>query len=263
MSDISTASLTLLNDNGMSMETIELNKCGNVLIGNLTAPLASITYQLKGVDSIGLAFTHTTRQKATFPVGEYSFTTVGPPSTEIERSDRPSLVYRLQNLDSHGGYATVEFTASVSPSGGFYIRVEPQVATIQAGESVNVTLTAIAIRSSVRGGNSYGFKVSASDGCTSVDSEIHTVSIREPVSEVLQLLLRTISYLMFTCLCRSVCQTSTSCQLTYSLQATTLPPPDACGTCLNGGTCVVLRRGRVVCKCTESYRGTHCQVTGI
>ncbi len=172
----------MTGDNEDVTRRLELNKCGNFLIGNLTAPLGLFTYHLQGNDSIGLPFTYTTRQTAMFTNGSYAFNTVGPPNTEIERTDTPELNYRLQNLNPGGGYATVEFRAMVEPTGGFYIGVQPRSAKIRAGESINVTLTPVVISSLVQGGNSYRFNAFASDGCTTVTSEAHTVSVREPVS---------------------------------------------------------------------------------
>ncbi len=181
-SDVSTASLILTGDNEEVTRRLELNTCGNFLIGNLTAPLGLFTYHLEGIDSIGLPFTYTTRQTAMFTKGSYAFSTVGPTNTQIERSETPQLIYRLQNLNIGGGYITVEFTATVEPTGGFDIGVQPRSAKIRAGESIDVTLTPVVNSSLIEGGNPYRFNAFASDGCTTVISEAHTVSIREPVS---------------------------------------------------------------------------------
>ncbi len=172
----------MTGDNEDVIRRLELNKCGNFLIGNLTAPLGLFTYHLQGNDSIGLPFTYTTRQTAMFTNGSYAFNTVGPTNTVIERTGTPELIYRLQNLNPGGGYATVEFTAMAEHAGGFYIGIQPKSAKIRAGESVDVTLTPVVISSQVQDGNSYRFNAFASDGCTTVISEAHTVSIREPVS---------------------------------------------------------------------------------
>ncbi len=176
--DISLASLILSSVSGETLETVELDRCDGLLVGEFIAPLGTAEFHLQGEDSIGIPFQYNTNHKVTFMNGKYNFTTVGEANTEIESTDDvPKLVYRLQDTNVCG-YASVNFTASVVPSGQFDISVQPSSATVEAGESVDVKVTAVATGADVKG--AFEFKVSANDGCTVIDSAIHTVTIKEP-----------------------------------------------------------------------------------
>ncbi len=179
------AYLLLKTDSGETVETIQLSNCGDLLVGVLTAPLGTVEYHLKGEDSVGIPIEYNTRDKATFVSGKYAFSAVGDASTEINKGDTvPNLIYRLQN-DNLNGYTSFNFTATVEPSGGFDLNVEPKSATVKPGKSVDVTLTVVDTGEAITPGYSYIFKVSANDGCTTITSDVHTVSITKPVSRSL------------------------------------------------------------------------------
>lgn len=176
--DISSAVLLLIDDDDHTLATVELSKCGeNSLIGSLTAPLGFVTYRLEGNDEDGIPFVYGTRRTATFSEGGYVFTTLGEVDVGIEESDSLILLYRIQNTDVQG-YASLEFTAVAESSGQYSISVEPEYAVLEAGMSIDVTVSAVANSSTVEPGTGAILFVSASDGCASVTSEFYNVTIK-------------------------------------------------------------------------------------
>lgn len=180
VADISAANLLLVNGDGNTEKSVELTRCGEFLVSNFTAPLAFITYHIQGFDTGGLMFAFETRQSAVFPEGSYTFTRLGTMTINITSTEIPDLLYRFQNLNPHG-YTLIDFTAAVEPIGNFVVTIQPSTATLQAGESVNVTLTPVVVNPSlVQVGNSYAFNVTANDGCTTITSDAYFVRGRYP-----------------------------------------------------------------------------------
>ena len=157
-----------------------MSKCSEFLVGNTTFPLGTFTYELGGQDQDGNPFVYDTKKTITFGPGSsyYTFSAVNGTSLEIDYDDIFSLTYELNNTNPYG---PVTFNFTAEPVDGFSRFLRPHRATVGAGESVQVTLTANVGSSRIRRGSSHTFTVTATNGCTTLSAS-KTVNIRAPVS---------------------------------------------------------------------------------
>ncbi len=176
--DISSAVLLLVDDDENTATTVELSKCGSsLLIGSFTAPPGFATYHLQGEDRNGIPFTYKTRRTATFSEANYLFTVAVESDAEITESGSVSLVYRFENTDLHG-YASLDFTATSEPKGQFILTVDPESLVLEAGQAIDVTVSAVIANSSLAEiGTGATIGVTASDGCTFITSDFYNVTI--------------------------------------------------------------------------------------
>lgn len=120
----------------------------------------------------------TLRKNVTFGPGNsyYTFSPVNGTSLEIDYDDIFSLTYELNNTNLYG---PVTFNFTAEPVDGFSRLLRPHQATVGAGESVQVTLTANVGRSRIQQGSSHTFTVTATNGCTTLSAS-KAVNIRAP-----------------------------------------------------------------------------------
>ena len=176
--EMSSAYLNIVGRNRTVVARIPLSKCSEFLIGNTTFPLGTFTYELGGHDQDGNPFVYDTKKTITFGPGSsyYTFSAVNGTSLEIDYDDIFSLTYELNNTNPYG---PVTFNFTAEPVDGFSRFLRPHRATVGAGESVQVTLTANVGSSRVRQGSSHTFTVTATNGCTTLSAS-KTVNIRAP-----------------------------------------------------------------------------------
>ena len=172
------AYLNIVGRGGTVVASILLSKCSEFLIGITTFPLGTFTYELGGQDQDGNPFVYNTKKNVTFGPGSsyYTFSAVNGTSLEIDYDDIFSLTYELNNTNPYG---PVTFNFTAEPVDGFSRFLRPHRATVGAGESVQVTLTANVGSSRVRQGSSHTFTVTATNGCTTLSAS-KTVNIRAP-----------------------------------------------------------------------------------
>ena len=181
---MSSAYVNIVGRNRTIIASIALSKCSEFLIGNTTFPLGTFTYVLGGKDRDGNSFVYNTRKNVTFGPGKsyYTFGAVNGISLEIDYYDHFLLTYELNNTYPYG---PVTFNFAAEPVDGFRRFLRPHRATVGAGESVQVNLTASVGSSRIRQGSSHMFTVTATNGCTTLSAS-KTVNIRAPVSLTIQ-----------------------------------------------------------------------------
>ena len=177
---MSSAYVNILGRDRTIIAHAPLSKCSEFLIGNTTFPLGTFTYELGGEDQDGNPFVYNTKKNAAFGPGSsyYAFSAVNGTSLEIDYYDIFSLTYELNNTNPYG---SVTFNFATEPVDGFSRFFRPHLATVGAGESVQVTVTASIGSSRIRRGSSHTFTVTATNGCTTLSAS-KTVNIRSPVS---------------------------------------------------------------------------------
>ena len=175
---MSSAYINIVGRNRTIVAHIPLSKCSEFLIGNTTFPLGTFTYELGGQDQNGNPFVCDTKKTITLGPGNsyYTFNPVNRTSLEINYDDIFSLTYELNNTNPYG---PVTFNFTAEPVDGFSRFLSPHHATVGAGESVQVTLTASVGSSRIRRGSSHTFTVTATNGCTTLSAS-KTVNIRAP-----------------------------------------------------------------------------------
>ena len=178
--EISSAYVNILGRDRTIIAHIPLSKCSKFLVGNTTFPLGTFTYELGGEDQDGNPFVYNTKKNAVFGPGTsyYAFSAVNGTSLEIDYDDIFSLTYELNNTNLYG---SVTFNFAAQPVDGFSRFLRPRRATLGAGESIQVTVTASVGSSRIRRGSSHTFTVTATNGCTTLSAS-KTVNIRAPVS---------------------------------------------------------------------------------
>ena len=176
--EMSSAYLNIVDRNGTVVAHIPLSKCSEFLIGNTTFPLGTFIYELGGEDQDGNPFVYNSRKNVTFGPGSsyYAFSAVNGTSLEIDYYDIFSLTYELNNTNPYG---SVTFNFAAEPVDGFSRFLRPLRATVGAGESVQVTITASVGSSRIRRGSSHTFTVTATNNCTTLSAS-KTVNIRAP-----------------------------------------------------------------------------------
>ena len=176
--EMSSAYLNIVGRNGTVVAHIPLSKCSEFLVGNTTFPLGTFTYELGGEDQDGNPFVYNIRKNAVFEPGSsyYIFSAVNGTTLEIDYDDIFSLTYELNNTNPYG---PVTFNFTAQPVDGFSRFLQPHQATVGAGESVQVTVTASIGSSRIRRGTSHTFTVTATNGCTTLSAS-KTVNIRAP-----------------------------------------------------------------------------------
>ena len=174
------AYINIVGRGGTVVAHIPLSKCSEFLVGNTTFPLGTFTYELGGQDQDGNSFVYDTKKTITFGPGNsyYTFNPVNGTSLEIGYYDIFSLTYELNNTNPYG---PVTFNFAAKQVDGFSRFIRPHRATVGAGESVQVTLTASVGSSRIRRGSTHTFTVTATNGCTTLPAS-KTVNIRAPVS---------------------------------------------------------------------------------
>ena len=157
-----------------------MHKCSIFLIGNTTFPLGTFTYELGGEDQDGNPFVYNIKKNTTFGSGNSYFTlsAINGTSLEMDLYDVILLTYELHNTNPYG---SVTFNFTAESADGFSRFLWPYQATVGAGESVQVTITARVGSSRIRRGSSHIFTVTATNGCMTLSAS-KTVNIRAPVS---------------------------------------------------------------------------------
>ena len=178
IAEMSSAYLNIVGRNRTVVAHIPLSKCSEFLIGNTTFPLGTFTYELGGEDMNGNPFMYNSKKDITFEPGSsyYAFNAVSGTSLEIDYDDIFSLAYELNNTNPYG---SVTFNFAAEPVDGFSRFLRPHQATVGAGESVQVTVTASVGSSRIRRGSSHTFTVTATNGCATLSAS-KTVNIRAP-----------------------------------------------------------------------------------
>ena len=176
--EMSSAYVNILGRNRTVVAHIPLSKCSEFLVGNTTFPLGTFIYELGGEDQDGNPFVYNSRKNVTFGPGSnyYAFNAVNGTSLEIDYDDIFSLTYELNNTNPYG---SVIFNFTAQPVDGFSRFLRPLRATVGAGESVHVTVTASVGSSRIRRGSSHTFTVTATNGCTALSTS-KTVNIKAP-----------------------------------------------------------------------------------
>lgn len=176
--EMSSAYVNILGRNRTVVAHIPLSKCSEFLVGNTTFPLGTFIYELGGEDQDGNPFVYNSRKNVTFGPGSsyYAFSAVNGTSLEIDYNDIFSLTYELNNTNPYG---SVTFNFAAEPVDGFSRFLRPLRATVGAGESVQVTITASVGSSRIRRGSSHTFTVTATNNCTTLSAS-KTVNIRAP-----------------------------------------------------------------------------------
>ena len=176
--EMSSAYINIVGRGGTAVVSIPLSKCSEFLVGNTTFPLGTFTYELGGQDQDGNPFVYNTKKTITFGPGSgfYTFSAVNGTSLEIDYYDIFSLTYELNNTNPYG---PVTFNFAAEPVDGFSRFLRPYRATVGAGESVQVTLTASVGSSRIKRGSSHTFTVTATNDCTTLSAS-KTVNIRAP-----------------------------------------------------------------------------------
>ena len=166
--------------NGRVVTRVPLHKCSKFLIGNTTFPLGTFTYELGGEDQDGNPFVYNTKKNVTFGPGNscFALSPVNGTSLEMDLYDIILLTYELRNTCPYG---SVTFNFTAEPVYGFIKFLWPYRATVGAGESVQVIITASAGSSRISRGSSHTFTLTATNGCTTLSAS-KTVNIRAPVS---------------------------------------------------------------------------------
>ena len=131
-------------------------------------------------DQDGNPFVYNARKNATFGSGSSYFTlsAVNGTSLEMDLYDAILLTYELHNANPYG---SVTFNFTTEPVDGFIKFLWPYQATVGAGGSVQVIITASAGSLRIRRGSSHTFTVTATNGCMTLSAS-KTVNIRAPVS---------------------------------------------------------------------------------
>ena len=176
--EMSSAYVNIVGRGRTIIASILLSKCSEFLIGNTTFPLGTFTYELGGEDMDGNPFVYNSKKNVTFGPGSsyYAFSAVNGTSLEIDYNDIFSLTYELNNTNPYG---SVTFNFTAQPVDGFSRFLRPHQATLGAGESVQVTITASVGSSRIRRGSSHTFNVTATNNCTTLSAS-KTVNIRAP-----------------------------------------------------------------------------------
>ena len=176
--DMSSAYLNIVGRGETAVAHIPLSKCSEFLIGNTTFPLGTFTYELGGQDQDGNPFVYDTKKTITFGPGSsyYTFSPVNGTSLEIDYDDIFSLTYELNNTNTYG---PVTFNFAAEPVDGFSRFLRLHHATVGAGESVIVTITASVGSSRIRRGSTHTFTVTATNDCTTLSAS-KTVNIKAP-----------------------------------------------------------------------------------
>ena len=176
--EMSSAYLNIVGRNRTVVARIPLSKCSEFLVGYTTFPLGTFTYELGGHDQDGNPFVYDTKKTITFGPGSsyYTFSAVNGTSLEIDYDEIFSFTYEFNNTNPYG---PVTFNFTAEPVDGFNKHLRPHRATVGAGESVQVTLTASVGSSRIRQGSSHTFTVTATNDCTTLSAS-KTVNIRAP-----------------------------------------------------------------------------------
>ena len=178
IAEMSSAYLNIVGRNRTVVAHIPLSKCSEFLVGNTTFPLGTFIYELGGEDQDGNPFVYNSRKNVTFGPGSsyYAFSAVNGTSLEIDYNDIFSLTYKLNNTNPYG---SVTFNFAAESVDGFSRFLRPHQATLGAGESVQVTVTASVGSLHIRRGSSHTFTVTATNNCTTLSAS-KTVNIRAP-----------------------------------------------------------------------------------
>ena len=141
IAEMSSAYLSIVGRSKTVVARIPLSKCSKFLVGNTNFPLGTFTYELGGEDMNGNPFMYNSKKEITFEPGSsyYAFNAVSGTSLEIDYDDIFSLTYTLNNTNPYG---SVTFNFAAKPVDGFIRFLRPHQATVGAGESVQVTVTA-------------------------------------------------------------------------------------------------------------------------
>ena len=141
--DISSARLNFINDESIVKST-SLTPCSGAMVGIVTFPLGSFSYQLEGKDKHGNYFVHNSKRTHKFNPGNYDYLLTPSNPQEIRPGESVVLEVELYN---HNIYGFTEYTLSTESPNGLSIYLQQTHVFLEARNStklsVNVTANAV------------------------------------------------------------------------------------------------------------------------
>ena len=184
LKDIKSAELSIISKAGRVFKTMSLTRCSESLVSDpLDFPLGEFSYQIAGRDTSDISFRYNARKNATFtynPSVSRLFNMRGSSRIEMHPFEIVTLTYHLYNRAPYSS----EFRIHAQRVTGFATHVQPSLARVPAGGSVEIEVSVHRSSSVISRGTSRTLSIAASNDCLNI-STFTILHIREQVNVML------------------------------------------------------------------------------